>query len=145
MKILISVAVVLSVAALGAEKKVKMQDLPPAVQAAVKEQTKTSTLVGLTREVEDGKTMYEAETKVNGHGRDISFDSTGAVVSVEEEVALDSIPAAAKAAIEKQAAGGKVTKVETVTKGRDVCYEAVIAKKGKSAEFSVDAAGKPVK
>ena len=137
--------VVLSLTALGAERKVKMQDLPPAVQSAVKEQTKNSTLVGLTREVEDGKTLYEAETKVNGHGRDIAFDSTGAVVSVEEEVPLASIPPAAREAIDKQAAGGKVTKVETITKGREVYYEAVITKKGKSAEFSVDAAGKPVK
>jgi hypothetical protein len=110
MRILISAAMVLSMAALGAEKKVNMQDLPPAVQAAVKEQTKTSTLVGLTREVEDGKTLYEAETKANGHGRDISFDSTGAVVSVEEEVPLDSIPAAAKAAIDKQASEARSPK-----------------------------------
>ena len=145
MKALILVALVLSVVAPGAEKKVKMQDLPPAVQAAVKEQTKSSTLIGLTREVEDGKTFYEAETKVDGHGRDVLFDTAGAVVSIEEEVALDNIPAAAKAAIDKQASGGKVTKVETVTKGREVYYEAVIVKKGKSIEFSVDGSGKPVK
>src|SRR5450759_2756719 len=88
--------------ALIADTKVKMTDLPAAVQAAVKEQTKTATLVGLSKEVEKGKTLYEVETKVNGKTRDLLLDSTGAVVETEDEVDLDSIPNAAKAAIKKK-------------------------------------------
>jgi hypothetical protein len=49
---------------------------------------------------------------VNGHGKDVSFDAAGNLVSVEEEVALESVPSAAKAAIDKATAGGKIKKVE---------------------------------
>ena len=143
--LVIALGLIGGVAAMGAEKKVKLQDLPPAVQQAVKDQTKNATLVGLSQEVENGKTVYEAETKVNGHGRDMIIDGSGAILEVEEEVALESIPAAARAAIEKQAAGGKIAKVETVTKGKTVTYEAGVTKNGKKSEVSFTADGAPVK
>jgi uncharacterized membrane protein YkoI len=95
----------------------------------------------VSREVEKGKTMYEVETKVNGKTRDLVFDAAGKVVSVEEEVDINTIPAGAKAAIEKKAAGGKINRVETATEGSKVYYEAAIEKSGKSSEFAVNADG----
>jgi len=134
-------AALLAATLIAAETKVKMESLPPAVQSAVKELTKNAELVGLSKEVEKGKTMYEVETKVNGKTRDLLLDSTGKVVEVEEEVDINSIPAAAKQAIEKKATGGKVKRVETVTKGSVVTYEAAIQKNGKSSEIMVNADG----
>ena len=149
MKTLIAAAIALGAlvtgTALAAQKKIKMQDLPPTVQQTVKEQTKNATLVGLMKEVENGKTVFELETKVNGRGRDLMIEESGAVLSVEEEVTLDSIPEAARAAIEKQAAGGKITKVETLTKGKTVTYEAAVVRKGKTSEIAVAADGSAVK
>ncbi len=78
---------------------------------------------------------------MNGLTRDLLFDANGKVVSVEEETTLDKIPAAAKAAIEKKAAGGKITRVETLTQGSVVSYEAVVNKNGKNAEIGVNADG----
>jgi uncharacterized membrane protein YkoI len=138
-------ASLLLISALSADTKVKMADLPPAVQAAVKEQTKTATLVGLSKETENGKTTYEAETTVNGKSRDVSFDKTGAIVAVEQEVDLDSLPAAAKAAIQKKIGTGTLKKVESVTEGKAVSYEATIMKAGKSSEVGVNADGTPHK
>jgi hypothetical protein len=37
---------------------------------------------------------------MNGHEGDLLFDETGALVSVEEPISIDALPAAAKAAIE---------------------------------------------
>jgi uncharacterized membrane protein YkoI len=128
--------------AMIADTPVKMEDLPPAVQRAGKEKTKDATLVGLSKEKEKGKTFYEAETKVGGKTRDLLFDATGAVVDVEEEVDLASIPAAAKAAIEKKSTGGTIERVETVTHGLDVSYEAAIkTETGRKIEYSVNADG----
>jgi uncharacterized membrane protein YkoI len=138
----LTMGIALMALALAAETKIKMEDLPPAVRKAVMEQTKDATLVGLSKEKEKGKTMYEVETKVNGKSRDVQFDSTGAIVDVEEEVDLASIPPAAKAAIEKKAAGGAISKVETVTHGSMVSYEAQIkTKAGKTIEVGVNADG----
>jgi uncharacterized membrane protein YkoI len=138
-------ASLLLIPALSADTKVKMADLPPAVQAAVKEQTKAATLVGLSKEIENGKTTYEAETTVNGKSRDVAFDKTGAIVAVEQEVDLNSIPAPAKAAIQKKIGTGTLKKVESVTEGKAVSYEATIVKAGKSSEVGVNADGTPHK
>jgi uncharacterized membrane protein YkoI len=126
---------------LASEVPVKMKDLPPAVQKTVQEQMKGAELRGVSKEVENGKTFYEAETRVNGRGRDVLIDADGAVVEIEEEVTLDSLPAAARAAIEKSASGGKITKVESVTKGKIVTYEASLLKGGKKSEIAVAADG----
>lgn len=127
------------------ETKVKMQDLPAAVQLAVKEQSKGATIRGLAKEVENGKTLYEAELSVNGHGKDVTFDSAGKIVSVEEEVAIASIPAAAGAAIQKSAGKAKIVMVESVIEGGKTFYEAHIQQGAKKSEVKVDAQGKPVK
>jgi len=145
MRALYILMAVMAISALSAEKKIRIQDAPAAVQAAVKEQTKNATLVGLTKEVENGQTLYEAETKMDGKTRDVLIDGNGAVVAVEQEVALASVPSPAKAAIEKKATGGKVTKVEAITKGSTVTYEAAITKAGKKSELVVAADGTEVK
>ena len=130
---------------LAAEKKLQMKDLPPAVQKAIEQQTKGAQIKGFAQEIEKGKTFYEAETVLNGKSRDMLFDGTGALVEVEEETTLDSIPASAKAALEKAATGGKIAKVERVTAGNNVKYEAAIAKGGKKSEVAVAADGSAVK
>lgn len=86
-------------------------------------------------------TDKEVETRVNGKSRDLTIDAAGALVSVEEPVWIDAIPAAAKAAIEKLAVGGKIKSVESVTKGQTVTYEAVIVKGLKKSEVVVAADG----
>lgn len=127
------------------ETKVKLKDLPPAVQAAVKEQSKGATLKALTKEVEHGAARYEAELRARGRTKDVTFDETGKIVSVEEEVPLASIPAAAREAIQKSVGKGKLLLVETVTEGGATFYEAHIRNDGKEIEVKVDSSGQPVK
>jgi uncharacterized membrane protein YkoI len=144
MKAYLAATLALAVAAIGAETKIQMKELPPAVQSAVESQTNGAQIVGISKETEKGKTVYEVETRLNGKSRDISFDGTGAVIEIEEQAALDSIPAAAKAAIAKKTVGGKIKTVETVTKGSTIVYEAAYTKAGKSHEFQVRADGSDV-
>jgi uncharacterized membrane protein YkoI len=130
----------------ASEKPVKMADLSPVIQKAIREQTKGAEILGVSMETENGKTFYEVETKATGRSRDLLLDTTGAVVEVEEEVTLSNLPPPAKAAIEKKSLGGKVTKVERVTKGNVITYEAVIvSRSGKTSEFSINSDGSPAK
>lgn len=85
--------------------------------------------------------MYELETKVNGRTRDLMIDEAGKVVSVEQEVTLDSIPAPARDAIQKAVGKGKLLKVETLTEGGKTAYEAAIEVGKKKSEVKVDANG----
>lgn len=139
------IALALCASAPAAEKKIQMSDLPPAVRQAVQEQTKGAQIKGLSMEKENGRTEYEVETLVDSKSRDLTFDATGAVVEVEQEVGIDTLPAAARAAIEKRATGGKIVKVETVTRGSATTYEAQYTKGGRSHEVGVRADGSPVK
>lgn len=131
--------------AAAAEKPVKMAELPPAVRQAVERETKGATIRGLTKETEDGKTYYEAETMVNGRHRDLLFTESGSVAEIEEQTSLQSIPAAARQAIEQQASGGKVLMVEKVTKDNTTSYEAQVQKAGKTSEVKVSPEGKILK
>ena len=145
MKIIFGLAL-LGTVAFAADTKVKLESLPPAVQAAVKEQTRNATLVGLSTEKEKGKTTYEVETTVNGKSRDLVLDKTGAILETEDQVELNSIPAPAKAALQKRAGTGTITKVEKLTAGSSVSYEAAIkTKSGKATEAAVNADGSPHK
>lgn len=125
------------------EKRVKLKDLPPTVQATVKEVSKGATLRGLAMETENGKTFYEAELMVNGHSKDVTIDPSGKVVTVEEQVALNSLPPAVKAEIVKQAGKGRIGIVESVTENSAlVFYEAHIKSGGKITEVKVSPEGK---
>ena len=137
---LISTLLIGGAAALASERKIAMKDLPPAVQQAIRDQG-GATVRGLAKEVDKGKTLYEAELTVNGHSKDIMFDEQGTMVSVEEESALDQIPPAARTAIEKATGSGKVSAVEKLTEGGHVFYEAQVTKGGKTFEVKVDASG----
>ena len=138
----LAVSVAISAGATAADTKVQMKDLPAAVRKTVQaEEAKGAKIVGLAIEVEGGKTLYEVETTVSGHTRDLLLDAAGRIVETEEETSLDAVPAAVKAALE---AHGKVGKVETVTKGVRVSYEAVVEKNGKKTAVAVNAAGKAI-
>jgi hypothetical protein len=88
--------------------------------------------------------VYEVETKIGGKGHDLLLDQTGVVVETEDEVDIETIPAPAKSAIQKRAAGGTILKVEKVTAGRTISFEATIrTKSGKTVEFAANADGTP--
>lgn len=127
------------------EKKIKRSDLPPAVEKTAAEVIKGATVKGFSKETENGKTTYEVEMVVNGHTKDVEVDANGAILEVEEEVALDSLPANVKAGLSAKASGGKILKVESLTKnGKLVAYEAKVETGGKKSEIQVGPDGKPL-
>jgi uncharacterized membrane protein YkoI len=135
----------LTTLAFAQEKKIQRADLPPAVEKTVAAQSQGATIKGFSQEVENGQTFYEAEMTVNGHSKDVSIDATGAVADVEEQVALNSLPAPVKAALETKAGSGKILKVESLTKhDKLVAYEAKIMTAGKKSEIQVGPDGKPL-
>jgi len=127
------------------EKKLKRSSLPPAVEKTVAEQSEGATIRGLSREQEKGQTFYEAEFLIDGHSRDVLMDETGAVVEIEEQVPLESLPAAVKDGLETLAGKDKILGVESLTKkGKLVAYEAKVLSNGKKSELQVGPDGKPL-
>jgi hypothetical protein len=125
------------------EKQIKRADLPPAVEKTVVAESAGATIKGFSIEKEKGETFYEAEMTISGHSKDVLISASGAVVEVEEEVALDKLPAEVKAGLEAKAGKGKILKVESLTKqGKLVAYEAKVLTSGKKAEVQVGPDGK---
>lgn len=138
-------ALLLATTSIAQERKIKRSDLPPAVETTVAAQSAGATIKGFSEEKEDGKTFFEAEMVINGHSKDILIDATGAVVEVEEEVAIGELPAEVKAGLLAKAGNAKITKVESLTKkGHLVAYEAHTLKNGKKSEVQVGPAGRPL-
>jgi hypothetical protein len=124
------------------EKKIKREQLPPAVEKTVAEQSKGATIKGFATEVEKGKRLYEVELTINGRGKDISMDKNGNIVEVEEEVALDSLPSAVQEGLRQAAGTGTIGKVESLTKkDKLVAYEAHVKAGTKRYEIQVGPTG----
>jgi hypothetical protein len=109
------------------DKKITRAELPAAVERTVAQQSHGATIKGFSTEKQNGKTVYEMELTVNGHGKDISMDAQGSVLEVEEEVALTSLPTAVQTGLAQAAGTGTIVKVESVTKQNHlVAYEATV-------------------
>lgn len=127
-----------------AESKVQLSQAPLPVQKTVAEQMKSSSYVGLTKEKEGGKTVYELETRDNDLTRDILIAADGTILIVEQEIKIADAPAAVQAAIQKQP--GKLLKIETLTRNGKVTYEAQMdIYKRKMVELKFAPDGTPIK
>src|SRR6266404_6876640 len=81
------------------EKKLKREQLPPAVEKTVARESQGATIKGFATEIENGKRLYEVDLTVDGRSKDISMDKNGNIVEVEQEVTMDSLPAGVQAGI----------------------------------------------
>lgn len=80
----------------------------------------------------------EMELRQNGRTRDVTMDSSGAVMMVEQEVALGTLPAAVQAGLKDAVGAGRIALVESITKGgKLVAYEAHVRTNGKESEINV--------
>ena len=127
------------------DKRLKRSDLPAAVQKAADEQTKGATVRGYSSETENGRLEYEVAMTVNGRSRDVSFAADGSVLEIEQEILVDSLPAAVRSALAQKAGTGRITKVESLTKhGTVVAYEAQVRTGTKRSEVQVGPDGQPL-
>jgi hypothetical protein len=128
--------------AFGAEKQIGKPDLPTPVQKVADEQSAGATVRGYAKDIEDGKVEYEVKLTVEGHTKDVTMDSQGNLIEVEEQVTLDGLPAIVRNGLNARAGKGKITKVESLTKhGSIVAYEAQVAIGGKHLEIQVGPEG----
>ena len=124
------------------EKKITRDQLPPAVEKTVAEQSRGARINGFATEIDKGMKVYEVELTVDGHSKDITMDKNGKIVEVEEEVAMESLSPEVKAALTKAAGSGTIMKVESLTQAvKLVAYEASVKNGAKVSEVQVGPSG----
>jgi len=128
------------------EKRMKRSDLPPAVESTVDEVSRGATIKGFSQETENGITSYEVKMLVSGDTKEVESNLSGAVKEIEEQVSMDSLSAHVAGGLNAKVAGGKIRKVESITKnGKLVAYEAKIQDaSGQKSEMQVGPNGKPL-
>lgn len=146
MKISFLSLALLALPAAAQEAKIARAALPPAVEKTVQAETTGATIKGFATERENGKKVYEAETLVNGHTRDLQIATDGTLNEIEEEVAFAALPAPVQAALKTKAGTSTIKKVESLTKhGKLVAYEASTLKGAKKGEVQVGPGGETLK
>ncbi len=138
--------VLLVTVAYAQEKKIKRSQLPAAVEMTVAKESEGATIKGFASENEKGQKFFEVSLTVNGHNKDILMDQRGTKVEVEEEVALDSLPATVQDALKKAAGSGTIQVVEALTKGGQlVAYEGHVKRGRKRFEIQLGPNGEKLK
>ena len=128
------------------ERRLERKDLPAAVEAVVARESSGATVKGFSTERENGIRTYEAEFVINGRSKDVSMDSKGNILEIEEQVDLASLPDSVRAALTKAAGSGRITKIESLTKKEKlVAYEAVITTGKKHREVQIGPNGEKLK
>jgi uncharacterized membrane protein YkoI len=127
-RIVVSICLaVTSIAAFAAEKSINRADLPAAVQKTVDAASSNATIQRYIKDTEDGQLEYEVEMIFQGHTKDITIAPDGRLLEIEEQVNLTQLSTTVQAALQSKAAGGTITKVESITKqGRLMGYEAQV-------------------
>jgi hypothetical protein len=104
----------------------KFEALPQAVQETARAHMDNGFPVSITSAKGERGWDYQVNTRLNGKYHDLVIDEKGKLVAVKDETDLASIPAPAKAAIEKQATASKIVTLERVTESGQVSYGAVV-------------------
>jgi hypothetical protein len=104
----------------------KFEALPQTVRETAKAHMENAFPVSIGTAKGEKGWDYQVNTRVNGKYHDLVIDESGKLVAVKDETDLASLPAGAKAAIEKQATAAKIVTLEKVTEGGQVSYGAVM-------------------
>ena len=127
-------------AALSAqEHPVVAANVPAAVKDAFKRAYPNATVLRYITERENGKTLFEVESRDGTTRRDLDIAPDGTILEVETQVTPAQLPAAVRSAAE--ANGAHIQSAELVVAGHDTTYEMKI--QGRRGELTLMPNGRP--
>jgi hypothetical protein len=98
------------------------------------------------KDVSAGKTTYEMELLTPKGSKDVTFSPQGDVLEIEQQVDPAALPPPVAAAFAKASSGGKLGKVESLTRqGKLIAYESTVVKGGRHSEVAFSPDGAPMK
>jgi hypothetical protein len=127
------------------EATIKKKDVPKAVLDAFAKSYPKATVKGYSKEAEDGKVVYEIASTEGKVGRDVTYNSDGTMVTLEETLAFTDLPEAVRTAFTKEYPKAKGAKWEKVMEGSITKYEAHMTAGKKSIEAVYNTDGSAVK
>lgn len=98
------------------EEKVPLDKAPRAVLGAAKKRFPKAEVVGVSKETEDGKTVYEVEMRQGGKTTDVTLTPEGKIVLIEQEIDAKDLPEAVSGALRMKYPKASYKIVEAVYK-----------------------------
>ena len=144
--IIVSLALGVTARADDAAVEKKLAKIPKPAAEALRKAAGTAHIEAVSIEKDGKTTVYEIELKAAGKpDREVSVKADGTLNAEEYTMPIAEVPAAAKAAIEAGAKGAEIKRVQHITRGGKVTFEALYVKKGKETEveYLEDGAPKP--
>ncbi len=136
----IAIGLVIAAGAYAKEKKIKQSDLPPAVQQTAEQQSAGEGIqvTGYTVNKDKDGTLYTMDLVSDGLARRTVIGSDGTLVSVQQEMAWDTVPTDVQTDFTNVTGKGKLGPVSSITKdGKIVTYEASLVTWGNVARVQV--------
>lgn len=96
------------------EEPIVFGDLPGGVQNTLNKTYAGIRFHDLSREIEDGHTIYEAAYEEGGSKRELSLTADGQVLSEEEAIDYNTLPPAVQLTLDQEYAGAKIGDTERV-------------------------------
>jgi uncharacterized membrane protein YkoI len=132
------------------EQKLSPDKLPKAVAQTVKERFPGAEITAASKEVEDGKTLYEVSLKHNGQKIDATLTADGKLQEIEKEIAAKKLPKAVTAALKAKFGKYTMQRAEEIIKvesGEEKlhAYEALIVADRQTLEVVVSPKGEITK
>lgn len=131
----------LFLAAGGSANGQRADTLPTVVAAAFRAAYPNATILHVSREPQDGKIVYEIESRDGAMRRDLLYSPAGQVIEIEEMIPADSVPAAVRAGLVRDLPGATLVGAEKVMRGEVVLYEVHAKKNGRSQYLTYDPQG----
>lgn len=132
-------------------EKIAFDKAPKPIQNAVNGRFPGADVTNLTKEDEDGKTVFDVELKHRGRKYEMDINEDGTIVEIEKEVALKDAPSALPKTLDGRYPKAKIREVMEVNKVKGKVetpdhYEITIeTADGKRHEVLVSLDGKTIK
>ncbi len=126
------------------EETVTIESIPAAAAKAIKDSAAGAKIEKVSKENDEGKTVFEAKITKKEHVEEVSVNADGKIVSEEKVISLGEAPHAVRKAVEEAAASRKVEKLERVKENGNVTFEALITGNSKREEVVFSAEGRVV-
>lgn len=129
------------------EKELDPKDLPAAVSTAIAKAYPKAEIDETVAHIKKGVTTYEAELETSdGSEIELTLDASGKILTVEQEIEPEKLPAAVSASVAKAYPGAEIEDAEIITENGETTYEVEVSTKGgKEMDITLDASGKVLK
>jgi uncharacterized membrane protein YkoI len=119
------------------EIQVFVDEVPGAVRAAIRRQSRGGECGDIYKSTEDGEAEYDVEITRSGKSRRLTFNARGRITYEETPLALAETPEPVQRTVKDQLDGGRLVSVDRAQEDGTVTYEVELVKAGKRRSLSI--------